>query len=642
MNKRCILSAFLMAAMSMNMMAQEDAIIMTINGKDIKKSEFEYIYNKNNKQQVDIKSIDEYLPLFINYKLKVDAAEQAGIDTTQAFVKELNGYCLELAKPYLKDQETDARLMQEAYENYCKNVEISHILISFGQFPDAAAKEAAKKEAQEIAARAQAGEDFTALAAQYSDDPGSKDRGGYLGYIKGGKLIYPFEKVAFAMNPGEVSDPVETRYGYHIIKVHDIRADRGERLCSHIFFMVPRDASPEVDAQKKAEAEAIYNDLLAGADFAEMARQKSEDPSNASAGGQLPWCSSGDFVKEFEDVAFSLEVGQIAAPVRSTYGYHIITLLDKRGVRSLDEMRNELTQRMARDERGDMARQALLNRLKEENNFNRNDKNIHAAIKMSKCKIDSAFVATLEQQDLVFASFADKQITAKDLAAAIKSRRVNANIPADHVVTTEVNRQIEDGLMSIEMNALSEKYPEYRNLINEYRDGMLLFEISNREVWEKASTDVKGLEKFFKKNKKAYTWDRPHFKGFVVSCANESIAKEVEKMLKKTKGDDVVGAVTSKFNNDSVTNVSVEQVLCVEGDNKYVDELVFKGAQAQRSEELPVVFVKGKTLKAPETYKDIKGKVTADYQEYLEKCWIEKLNKNATVVKHEDVLKTIN
>lgn len=642
MNKRSILSAFLIAAMSVNMMAQDDAVVMTINGKDIKKSEFEYIYNKNNKQQVDVRSLDEYLPLFVNYKLKVDAAEQVGIDTTQAFIKELDGYCKELAKPYLKDRETEDRLMNEAYTNYCKNVEMSHILISFGQYPDEAAKAAAREEAQEVAARAQAGEDFAALAQQYSDDPGSQNRGGYLGYIKGGKLIYPFEKVAFAMNVGEVSDPVETRYGYHIIKVHNVRPDRGERLCAHIFVIVPRDATPEVEAQKRAEAEAIYNDLMAGADFAQTAREKSNDQANASLGGELPWCSSGDFVKEFEDAAFSLEVGQISQPVRSTYGYHIIKLLDKRGVRSFDEMRNELTQRMARDERGDMARQALIARLKKEHNFKLNDMHIETAVALSGGKIDSTFVAALEQKDLTFATYADQAVTSKDVAAAIKARRINAIIKPEHMIKSEVNSQVEEGLMRLEMSALTTKYPEYRNLINEYRDGMLLFEISNREVWEKSSTDTKGLEKFFKKNKKAYKWERPHFKGYVVSCANDSVAQEVQKQLKKAKTDEAVLAVATTFNNDSVTHVAIERVLCVEGDNKYVDELVFEGARAQRSEELPVVFVKGKTLKAPQTYEDVKGKVIADYQEYLEKRWVEDLNKRATVVKNEDVLKTIN
>lgn len=633
--------ALVAAAFSVNVIAQDDAILMNINGKDITKSEFEYIYHKNNRQQVDVNGLEEYMPLFVNYKLKVDAAEKAGIDTTAAFVSELDGYRKELAKPYLTDLATENLLLHEAYDNYAKNVEISHILITTGQMPTEEARKEALAKAQEVAAKAQAGEDFAALAQQYSEDPGSQSRGGYLGYIKGGRLIYPFEKVAFAMQPGEISEPVETRFGYHIIKVHNVRPDQGERLCAHIFLMVPRDATPEVEAQIKAQADAIYNDLLAGADFVQMAREKSQDQSNAMRGGELPWVAAGDLVKEIEDAAFSLEVGQVAAPVRSNYGYHIVKLNDKRGVRSFEEMRPELQQRLSRDERGAMARTVLIDRLKAENNYRIDDVMVETAVALCGAAIDSTALAHLAQQDMVLATYADKQVTSKYIAESLSSRRLMPGHNPKTIILAEIERKAEGDLLQIETAALADKYPDYRNLINEYRDGMLLFEISNREVWEKASTDVKGLEKFFKKNKKKYTWDRPRYKGFVVSCADENVAKEVKKLLKKNSENDVVATIEATFNTDSTVVVSIERGLYIQGDNKYVDELAFAGAQAQREEALPIVFLSGKTLKAPETYLDVRGQVTADYQEYLEKLWVEQLNKKANVVINEDVLKTI-
>lgn len=633
--------ALVAAAFSVNVIAQDDAILMNINGKDITKSEFEYIYHKNNRQQVDVNGLEEYMPLFVNYKLKVDAAEKAGIDTTAAFVSELDGYRKELAKPYLTDLATENNLLHEAYDNYAKNVEISHILITTGQMPTEEARKEALAKAQEVAAKAQAGEDFAALAQQYSEDPGSQSRGGYLGYIKGGRLIYPFEKVAFAMQPGEISEPVETRFGYHIIKVHNVRPDQGERLCAHIFLMVPRDATPEVEAQIKAQADAIYNDILAGADFAQMAREKSQDQSNAMRGGELPWVAAGDLVKEIEDAAFSLEVGQVAAPVRSNYGYHIVKLNDMRGVRSFEEMRPELQQRLSRDERGAMARTVLIDRLKAENNYRIDDVMVETAVALCGAAIDSTALAHLAQQDMVLATYADKQVTSKYIAESLSTRRLMPGHNPKTIILAEIERKAEGDLLQIETDALADKYPDYRNLINEYRDGMLLFEISNREVWEKASTDVKGLEKFFKKNKKKYTWDRPRYKGFVVSCADENVAKEVKKLLKKNSENDVVATIEATFNTDSTVVVSIERGLYIQGDNKYVDELAFAGAQAQREEALPIVFLSGKTLKAPETYLDVRGQVTADYQEYLEKLWVEQLNKKANVVINEDVLKTI-
>ncbi len=635
------MGALVAAAFSVNVIAQDDAILMNINGKDITKSEFEYIYHKNNRQQVDVNGLEEYMPLFVNYKLKVDAAEKAGIDTTAAFVSELDGYRKELAKPYLTDLATENNLLHEAYDNYAKNVEISHILITTGQMPTEEARKEALAKAQEVAAKAQAGEDFAALAQQYSEDPGSQSRGGYLGYIKGGRLIYPFEKVAFAMQPGEISEPVETRFGYHIIKVHNVRPDQGERLCAHIFLMVPRDATPEVEAQIKAQADAIYKDILAGADFAQMAREKSQDQSNAMRGGELPWVAAGDLVKEIEDAAFSLEVGQVAAPVRSNYGYHIVKLNDMRGVRSFEEMRPELQQRLSRDERGAMARTVLIDRLKAENNYRIDDVMVETAVALCGAAIDSTALAHLAQQDMVLATYADKQVTSKYIAESLSTRRLMPGHNPKTIILAEIERKAEGDLLQIETDALADKYPDYRNLINEYRDGMLLFEISNREVWEKASTDVKGLEKFFKKNKKKYTWDRPRYKGFVVSCADENVAKEVKKLLKKNSENDVVATIEATFNTDSTVVVSIERGLYIQGDNKYVDELAFAGAQAQREEALPIVFLSGKTLKAPETYLDVRGQVTADYQEYLEKLWVEQLNKKANVVINEDVLKTI-
>lgn len=644
MKRQWMLAAFVIAGLSMFARAQEnDPVLMTINGKDITKSEFEYIYHKNNRQQVDTNSIDEYLPLFINYKLKVDAAEKAHIDTTAAFRTELNGYRDELAKPYLIDREMEEKLLHEAYDRLKVNVEMSHILFSTMNLPDAAAREEVRRKATEVMQQARAGADFAALAEKYSDDPSAKGRGGYLGYVKGGKLIYPFEKVAFSMKPGEVSDLVETRFGYHIIKVHNVRPDMGERLCAHIFIQVPKNATPEEVASKKAEADEIYKELQEGADFATLAREKSDDKSNAGRGGELPWCGVGDFVKEFENAAFALkEKGDIAAPVRSMYGFHIIKLLDTRSLLPFDQMRSSLEQRIARDERGSMARESMIAKLKQQYNYRCDSVQLGKVAALSHTgKADSAFVATIKQSNAILATYGDKQITASDVAETLGKSRIFATQDAKQAVANTVDRLASQGVIELEKSNLDKKYPDFRNLINEYRDGMLLFEISNKEVWGKASTDTEGLVRFFKKNKKRYTWDEPRYKGFIVSCANDTVAREVKKRMKKFSFDDSVSEIEKEFNTDSLTRVSIQKGLFVKGDNAIVDELIFKGEPAQRDEKLPVVFVTGKKLKKPEAYTDVRGQVTADYQEYLEKQWVARLNDEATVVINEDVLKTI-
>ena len=419
--------------------------------------------------------------------------------------------------------------------------------------------------------------------------------------------------------------------------------DMGERLCAHIFIQVPQNATPEEVERKKALADEIYKELQEGADFATLAREKSDDKSNASRGGELPWCGVGDFVKEFENAAFALkEKGDIAAPVRSMYGFHIIKLLDSRSLLPFNEMRSQLEQRIARDERGSMARESMIAKLKQQYNYRCDSAQLDKVAALSLTgKADSLFVATLAQNNSVLATYGDKQITASEVAASLGNSRILATQEADKVVANALDRLATQGVLDLEKANLDKKYPEFYNLINEYRDGMLLFEISNKEVWGKASADTEGLTRFFKKNKKKYAWDEPHFKGYIVSCSNDTVAREVKKRMKKFSFDASVADIENEFNTDSLIQVSIRKGIYVKGDDALVDELVFKGKPAQRDEKLPVVFVTGKKLKKPEAYTDVRGQVTADYQEYLEEQWLARLNDEATGVINEDVLKTI-
>lgn len=622
--------------------ADVDPVIMRINNKDIHKSEFEYIYNKNSQQQIDQKSLDEYVTLFKNYKLKVAEAEALGIDTTAAFKKELAGYRDELAKPYLIDASVDERLAREAYDRMKEDVEVSHILIGLNaRTPEARA--AARQKADSILSCIKAGEDFGALAEKYSED-GSRQNKGYLGFIRGGRTVYPFEKAAFALQPGQVSDVVETQFGYHIIKVHSRRPDPGEFLFAHIMVLVPRNASDEVKAQKEAEIRSIYAELKAGADFATVAKERSEDKGTAVRGGELPWVSSGQFVKEFEDAGFALKnKGDISEPVLSPYGWHIIKLLDKRGIKSFEQMRPEIARLMTRDERGGMARTAMVEKLKGEYGFSLVEAQQEKLMKLAQetGKVDSAYIAAIHNDQSPLFSFKGHSYTVADFSGFLpKGRDVTRN--ASDYVKAMIGFMIDREILDYEKSRLEEKYPDFRNLMNEYRDGMLLFEVSNREVWEKASQDTEGLQKFFKKNKKNYKWDKPHYKGFLIQCSDDTTATAVKKRMKKLDADSVIVVLTREFNTDSLTRVKVERGLFVEGENAWVDYLVFKGAEVKADEKLPVAFVSGKLLKKPEVYTDVRGQVTADYQNYLEKVWVENLNKKYPVEINEDVLKTVN
>lgn len=641
-NKWLLAALFAGNFCSWGLASDVDPVIMKVNNKEIHKSEFEYIYNKNSQQQIDHKSLDEYVTLFKNYKLKVAEAESMGIDTTAAFKNELAGYREELARPYLIDASVDDRLAQEAYERMKEDVEVSHILVGLNaRMPQDRA--AAKQKADSILNLIKAGEDFGAMAEKYSED-GSKQNKGYLGFIRGGRTVYPFEKAAFALQPGEVSDVVESQFGYHIIKVHSRRPNPGEYLFSHIMILVPRNASDEVKAQKEADIRAIYEELKAGADFATLAKERSEDKGSAMRGGELPWVSSGQFVKEFEDAGFALKnKGDITEPVLTAYGWHIIKLMDKRGIKPFEQLRSEIVRMMARDERGGMARAAMVKKLKDEYGFTLDNAQQQKLETLARemGKVDSSYIAAIHNDQSPLFSFKDHAYTVADFAAFLPQGR-NITFNAPEYIVAMIGQMSDKEILNFEKSCLEDKYPDFRNLMNEYRDGMLLFEVSNREVWEKASKDTEGLQKYFKKNKKQYKWEKPHYKGFLIQCSDEATAAAVKKRLKKLDADSVIVVLTREFNTDSLTQVKVERGLFVEGENAKIDELVFKGEPAKVDEKLPVAFVSGKLLKRPEDYTDVRGQVTADYQNYLEKVWVENLNKKYPVEINEDVLKTVN
>ncbi len=619
-----------------------DPVIMTVNDKEIYKSEFEYIYNKNSQQQIDHKSLDEYVILFKNYKLKVAEAEAAGIDTTGAFQKELAGYRDELAKPYLIDGEVDERLCREAYERMKEDVEVSHILLGLNA-RTTEARANAKALADSLVVELKKGANFEQLARRYSED-GSKSNGGYLGFISGGRTVYPFEKAAFALHAGEISEVVETQFGYHIIKMHSRRANPGDFLLAHILLMTPRNATPEMLAQKEAEVRTLYDELRSGADFATVAKERSDDKGTAVKGGELPWASSGQFITEFEKAAFALKnKGDITEPVKTAYGWHIIKLLDRRDVRPFEQVRSEIKRLMVRDERGSMAQASMIEKLKNDYNYTLNDEQKVRLINLAVNNggVDSIYIDALQGDQGVLFTCDGQTCTVAEFADFLPKRPMKNNVA--NYVSSMIESLSNKLLLDREKSGLEAKYPEFRNLMNEYRDGMLLFEISNREVWEKAAKDTEGLQKFFKKNRRNYKWEKPHYKGFVLHCNNEATATAVKARLKSLEADSVITVLNREFNNDSVAAVKVERGLYIKGDNKHVDQWVFDGEPVKVDEDFPVVFVSGKLLKKyPESYTDVRGQVTADYQTYLEKEWVKKLGKKYRVEINEDVLKTVN
>ncbi len=632
-----LLTALLFPAFA-SMSAQDtaDPEIMNIAGKSIPKSEFEYIYHKNLRQQAEKTPLNEYVTLFCNYKLKVAEAEAQGLDTTKQFRDEYKGYCEQLVKPYLVDSGAEEQLAKEAYARLLEEVEASHILFEVPPTATTAEKKAIYEKAMSVREQALNGADFAELARRYSDDPSAKQNDGYLGYFTAFRMVYPFEKAAYETPVGEISLPVETRFGYHLIKVSGRRKTRAVQV-AHIMLDISPDAPEKEQKDKEKKINALYAQLLKGADFAELVRANSEDTYTAESGGVLPFLEAGQFVKPFEDAAFALDsIGEISAPVRTQFGWHILKLIDEKTPNSYEQMRNAIVRYMARDERADAGRKQFFEQLKADKNFAWNETTVN---ELEKINGDSLWSEVQKMEQPLFV-FAGTNYPASGLTKYLK---------ADKTVALSDLRKAADAytvdvMTEYETAELCKTNPEIKYLLQEYRDGMLLFEVSDREVWKKAPLDTKGLKKYFKKNKKQYTWNEPHYKGYVISSDSAELTKAVKERLgQKTSltADNMIQNLYREY-TDSVRHISLAYGVYAKGENPIVDYAAFGiGTSDSTAVSSGLKGICGKILAQPESYEDVKGFVTSDYQTYLEEAWVKKLRKKYPVTIRQEVLATV-
>ena len=585
--KKTILSIVLASA-SLLGIAQEDKVLMTINGEDIMASEFLYIYEKNNQEtSLEKKTMDEYLDLFVNFKLKVTEAMAQGVDTTEAFKKELAGYRAQATPKYLQDNDAIDSLVVLSYNRMAKIRKASHIAVQCPMDADSATVAAAEAKINELRERVTVGlpkevkkgrkkvtvcepEGFAEVAVLYSEEPSAKQTQGALGWIQPFRYVYSFEDAVYTTPVGEVTPVFRSPYGFHIAKVEGER-DFEEVRASHIMKMTPMG-----DIQRMADAQMAMDSLYQLAiqdtvDFAALAQANSEDRGSAVRGGELGWFGRGAMVQPFEDITFDLEVGQISKPFQTRFGIHISKLHEKRGIQPLDSMRAQILRQVQRDQRMQIAEQSFIAKTRAEYNL------------------------PAEMSDADVKAYADAH--------------------------------------------LEEKYVDLRNLVKEYHDGILLFDVSLREVWDKANQDTEGLAAYFKANKKNYTWEAPRYKGSIIYAKNEVAAKAAKQIVKSAHPDSVLSYLNQRVNVDSVMYVRVERGIWEAGKNSAVDKYGFKSKAAEYtpSEEFPIVVPVGKVIKSPQEYTDERAKVTTDYQDYLEKAWIKTLREKYPVVINEEV-----
>ena len=517
----------------------QEPVLFTVAGKPVTTTEFNYVYNKNNSQPDNASakgSVQEYLELYTNFKLKVTEAEKRGLDTTAAFRKELEGYKEQLAQPYLTEKNVTDQLIKEAYERMKKEVNASHILLNVA--PDAEPKDtlAAYNKVVELRRRVEAGEDFNTLARAESEDPSAKENSGNLGFFTALQMLYPFEKAAYNTPAGQLSTPIRTRFGYHLIKVNEVRPAQGEIKAAHIMVRATPGIPKADSVVAKKKIDAIYSRLSRKENWDKLTAQFSEDASSNTKGGELPWFGTGRMLPSFEEAAFKLtNVGDISTPVQTPYGWHIIKLIERRGLPAYEEMEPYLRSKVAKDSRSELNKSAFLKRIKQENNF----QEIKAAKDFALSKATDALKegswqyagADKEVIQTLF-SLQSRQFTVKDFFAYVQKNQkgtTNAASPA-HLMSLLYDNYVTASLLNYEREHLESKYVDYRMLVNEYRDGILLFQLMDEKVWSKAIQDTVGLQTFFQNNKENYKWDT-RADAILISAANQDILAQAQQML---------------------------------------------------------------------------------------------------------------
>ncbi|MGM0613157.1 MAG: peptidylprolyl isomerase [Bacteroidota bacterium] len=643
----------LIALFSSSVVAQGDKVLLEIEDEKITVDEFMRVYKKNNQQEksMDKKSIEDYLDLFINFQLKVKQAEDMQLDTMKDFREELEGYREQLARPYLIDKEVQEKMMREAYDRMQYDVRASHVLVKVN--PDAPPEDTAKayQKAMDIKKRIQNGEPIEKVAMEESEDQSARksQRGGRtipgnkgdLGYFTVFDMVYPFENAVYNMKQGEVSDPVRTRFGYHVIQLKDKIPAIGEAKVAHI--MIPNNKMDSAAAQQKLDS--VKQEIEKGnLSFEEAVKKFSGDTRTKNKGGVLPEFTSNNMVPAFiKEVSKLKQKGDISAPVQTMYGNHLIKLVYKKEPGSWEEERSEIKSKIKKSERGDKAEKISAANIRKEYGYNISQKvkdkllaHVDSSILTENWEVnmDDIPETTLFKID-------DKKYPATDFAKyLLKNQKQNGKGDPQLYAKDVFQKYIDERTMEYKKSMLEKEHPKFHTLMKEYRDGILLFNLMTEKVWSKAMEDTTGLKEYFEKNKEDYMWgERLH--ATIFKSPNKDAAEMARKLVKQN--------IPSKTVADSVNAVdeyqmSVNTKRFSKGENETINELKWNEGLTdimEKNNEFIFVNKHEKLEPGPKKLEEVRGLVIADYQNYLEEQWIKELRSKYDFEVNKKVLNKI-
>lgn len=637
--------------------AQTDQVLFTVNGNPVNVSEFVGIYSKTNQDKADFSraSLEEYLDLYVKFKLKVQKARDLKLDTLPALKTELDGYRRQLASSYLVDREVTDKLVKEAYDRMLQDVEIAHIFIAVDKNAPAKDTLAAYNKIMEIMKSIKGGKSFEQAQMEYAKsvataDKPADDSKGYIGFVTAllPDGFYSMENSIYKTKPGEVTGPVRTNSGYHILKVLSVRPARGEMEVAQILFR--KGDSPAKSEAAQMRADSVYKLLKGGADWNTVCAALSEDKMTAAKGGDIGFFGINRYQKGFEDAAFALKNdGDFSAPVETTIGWHIIKRKSARPVGSFETIKRGLSERIKRDGRSEIAKQSIIARIQKEGSFK---ENASALDKWTAEQQDSMFHTyrwkpNPDKPQTVLFSFGNQNYTLADFeeycGRASRERMRGKGYPVSETVGKLYKAWKDETTLRYEESQLSAKYPEFSSLMREYEGGMLLFEAAKIEVWDRANADTVGLEKYFNEAlKNKFMWEeRARVSIYTLKSDDPALLLKVREMAAKKPAADVL----KKFNKKEEV-VTVMERLYEKGKNKDLENIWKAGAMTTAKTDAGTKtanFMKVEEIVPPTPKKlnEAKGYAVAEYQDYLEKNWVENLRKEYKVDVNKAVFESL-
>ncbi len=616
---------------------KKDPVLFTVDGVPVHVSEFNYIYTKTNADKADYSkaSVDEYLDLYKKFKLKVRRAKEMQLDTIPSLIKELDGYRRQLADSYLIDKEVTNKLIDEVYERQKKDIDIGHIMVAFGKTTNPADTMIAYKKITEAQAKIVGGANWEDVAMEYSDDNSKAKNKGRIGFVTAmfPNGFYALENASYTLKKGKLSKILRTKVGYHLVKVFGERPARGEIEVAHILARV----KDEKDAgQAKAKIDAAYKKLQSGATFEAVAKSDSDDQLTAAKGGYIGFFGINRYDPDFENSAFAIKKdGDYSAPIKSNIGYHIIKRVSRRGLQPLKIVKSGLQSKVKKDGRFTIAQRAMVERIKREGGFKENMSSLNEYI----THLDSNFLTFKwkptghHANDVLFSLGSDYKATVSDFEKFL-SEASRQRISGAGTATNEGMAKLLYGdfvnkeCLGYEERNLEAKYPDFKALMREYEEGILLFEATKIEVWDKASQDTTGLAEFFKTVDGKYKWEkRAAVSLFSLKDAAKDKIDEVRAYAKTNKPESVL----AKFNSADNQVLTVIDRTFERGRNDVLDKLPWEvgtlSANEPNKRNKSTNFMKIEEILPPgnKSLKEARGYVVADYQDQLEKEWIAKL-----------------